>query len=247
MTSKTVVWLRTRLFSNQLNDWQFYHQRIAAELAHLDSHAGRTATVLDIGCGRGLIAPFPWERYPFVNRTGLDPDESARQNTTLQEFRLLEIGKAWPVASGSVDLAVARYVLEHLGDSKAFFDELNRVLKPDGRFVFLTPNKLHPSMLVASLLSHSLKTRLLGARGVDSDDVFPAFYLVNSRAAIEAAAVQGSLTVTQITIREFIPVGYLDFLLLGFLVSLGLYCLLRWSRTERIFGVAIVGMLEKRK
>ena len=102
-------------------------------------------------------------------------------------------------------------------------------------------------MLVASLLSHSLKTRLLGARGVDSDDVFPAFYLVNSRAAIEAAAVQGSLTVTQITIREFIPVGYLDFLLLGFLVSLGLYCLLRWSRTERIFGVAMVGMLEKRK
>lgn len=245
MKSKTVAWLRRKLFRDHLNDWQSYHQTIVSELADLENQSEVCRTVLDVGSGRGLIAPFAWEQHPSVQRIGLDPDASAATNPSLQEFRLLEIGQPWPVANGSVDLALARYVLEHLENGDEFFAELNRVLKPGGRFVFLTPNRHHPSMLIAQLLSHSVKTKLLRLRSVEAQDVFPAHYRTNTTSVIRKSAESAGLRVVTMAAREPVPVGYLDFFFPGFLAALTLYGLLQWTRLEKVLGVAIIGVLEK--
>ncbi len=46
--------------------------------------------------------------------------------------------------SGSIDVVIASWVLEHLPRPQVTFGEIARVLRPGGRFFFLTPNVDHP-------------------------------------------------------------------------------------------------------
>ena len=49
---------------------------------------------------------------------------------------------ALPLADGAVDLVVSSQVVEHLWDQDAFVAECARVLRPGGRLVVTTPNRL---------------------------------------------------------------------------------------------------------
>lgn len=67
-----------------------------------------------------------------ANRTviGIDVDPGGRKNRSLDSFRLIEDVDHWPVEDASVDLVLADYVLEHVGNPEQFFRETWRVLKP---------------------------------------------------------------------------------------------------------------------
>ena len=49
---------------------------------------------------------------------------------------------ALPLRSGSADLVVSAQVVEHLWDQEGFVSECARVLRPGGRLVLTTPNRL---------------------------------------------------------------------------------------------------------
>jgi len=143
--------------------------------------------VLDLGCGRGGVMERLHPRAGFV--AGLDPDLRS-----LQEHRAPALALACgaaemlPYVDSSFDLVCCSWVLEHLPDPAQSLAEIARALAPGGRFVFLTPNALHP-LLVFNRSMRWTRGRLVG-RFYDriEADTFPAFYRANTLARIDRLA-----------------------------------------------------------
>jgi SAM-dependent methyltransferase len=235
--------LRARLFAGTPTDWQRYHKLIAERLAP-------GMTILDVGCGKGSISPFPWQDYPDKYLVGIDPDPAASQNPYLDRLVLLRNRgdyQDWPLNGQSFDLVTARYVVEHIDSPSEFLGNVRRALKPGGQFVFLTPNSLHPAMVVSRVLPHSTKERILGAtrRGLDMGDVFPTRYRMNTSGALRRQAAKSGLRVKQLEVREHQPVGYLDFSVPTFWLAYSYYRTMKWSHLQRWFGSSIIGIMER--
>ena len=104
--SQRVKEIRKKHFDHVVGDWQTYHNLISEYLTN-------DSVVLDVGCGKGHIAPYPWDKYPGVTLIGIDPDPQACENRYLSQFILLTNEVEWPVDDASCDIVLARYVLEH--------------------------------------------------------------------------------------------------------------------------------------
>ena len=231
--------LRARLVGDCLNDWETYHEWIARLLRP-------GMTVLEVGCGKGDIDPFPWDHYLGVRVIGLDPDLAARANPQIDEFIELESASEWPVEPGTADLVLARYVIEHVAQPRAFLSNVRRVLKPAGRFLFLAPNLQHPAILLSHLLPVSAKRALLGATmGTADDDVFPTFYRMNSARKLRALARQHGFTVEQLVTKEFSPCTYSDCFWPGFLAFYSYFAVVTRTGLDRYLGATLLGQFQK--
>jgi SAM-dependent methyltransferase len=156
--------------------------------------------VLDLGCGRGGVVELVWRDVKLA--VGLDPDLSS-----LAEHRALGMpvirgrGERIPFAAKSFDLIVCLWVLEHLEHPEEVFDEVRRVLRPDGHFVFLTPNLRNPLLLLNRLakalpdVQRRIVPRLYGR--VESD-TFQVRYRANTEPSIRALATRCGLEVAML-------------------------------------------------
>jgi ubiquinone biosynthesis O-methyltransferase len=127
---------------------------VPARLGHFDRIAEwRGKTVLDLGCGGGFMAEALAQRGAAV--TGIDPAEkaiaiaqrhAASQNLSIKY--LVGTGEALPAADGSMDYVVCVDVLEHVADLGEVINEVRRVLKPGGLFLFDTINRTWLASLV---------------------------------------------------------------------------------------------------
>ncbi|HZZ26622.1 MAG TPA: class I SAM-dependent methyltransferase [Pirellulales bacterium] len=231
--------LRAKLVDDQTNDWRTYHKMVASLLRP-------GIRVLDVGCGVGHVAPFPWDQYPDVEVIGIDPNPEANHNTNLNRFELLKDFSNWPVEDNSIDLVLSRYVLEHVENPEDFFANLTRVLKPGGQFIALTPNHRHPAVICSGILPLRVKQRILKATtGVQESDVFPTWYRINTLSKLRRYAQKFDLQIEHLDAREYGPTGYLDFNVFGFLVSYTYYEAVRWLFLERWFGASITVVLRK--
>ncbi len=150
-------------------------------------------TVANVGCGRGVCAEDA-ARYRAAlcdlrggGRTviGLDPDAQAAGNPFLDHFFQLR-DPAWPLASGSVDLCVADWVLEHVEHPDAFFHECARVLKPGGYFCARTSNAMSLLGFGARMIPNRWHAPLLQKlhNSRQPEDIFPTRYFCNTRSAL---------------------------------------------------------------
>jgi ubiquinone/menaquinone biosynthesis C-methylase UbiE len=102
--------------------------------SRVNSLLAPTATVLDIGCGRGSYAHDKSEyrrqlrilKGKAAQVIGIDVDPVGSENPFLNEFRLIN-GETWPVEDSSIDTAVCDNVLEHIDKPTSFFNEVRRV------------------------------------------------------------------------------------------------------------------------
>ena len=100
--------------------------------------ADRAARVLDIGCGTGaLLVRFRSRGYTHLQGIDIAPPADLPG----VHFHSLDLDDPrFPVETGSVDLALALEVLEHIENVGAFLAEIHRVLAPTGRVLLTTPN-----------------------------------------------------------------------------------------------------------
>lgn len=109
----------------------------------------RGLNVLDLGCGTGRHAL--WLAAGGASVTALDFSEGmldeARQKPAAKQIRFLchDLHLPLPLADGEFDLVVSGLVLEHLRELDAYFREVKRVLKTDGRAVV---SAMHPAMFL---------------------------------------------------------------------------------------------------
>jgi len=134
------------------------HNLVPARLSHFDEVVGtwQGRTVLDLGCGGGFMAEALSKRGATV--IGIDPTEAAVAAAKAHadkaglgiDYRVGN-GEAIPLADCSVDCVVCVDVLEHVANVDRVIDEIARVLKPGGLFLFDTINR---TMLAVFVIVH---------------------------------------------------------------------------------------------
>lgn len=164
--------------------------------------------VVDFGCGRGEHQedPVAFRRNLVclkgkVSRVyGTDVDQVGQTNPSIDEFRPLAPSGPWPFDDRSVNMVVCDWVMEHLPDPSAFFDEARRVLVPGGYICIRTLN-IHSYVGVASrLIPNKLHSKVLAKvqDGRKEEDVFPTLYRCNTISTVRK----------QFKIRNFRAVVY---------------------------------------
>lgn len=97
--------------------------------------------VLDLGCGRGdYIIPF---KQLGMNVYGVDISEYSINylknngyNVCYCDFEKNKI----PFEKNFFDVIFSKSVIEHLGNPENYFEEIKRILKPNGKLIILTPD-----------------------------------------------------------------------------------------------------------
>lgn len=97
--------------------------------------------VLEIGTGSGLgveILSSHCDKLLTIDKFNCDLDLSKFSNV---EFRQMEIPPLRGIADNQFDYVISFQVIEHIEDDKGYCKEIQRVLKPGGKFILTTPNK----------------------------------------------------------------------------------------------------------
>jgi len=172
--------------------------------------AARSDRVLDVGCG--YTAPVLRELTgESLLKVGTDivgdlrPDEAPGICLVQADCGRL------PFDAATFDLVICRSVLEHLVQPLEVFQEISRVLRPGGSFVFLTPNRWDYVSLGASMIPnryHGTLVRLLTGR--NEEDTFPTVYGANSVRRIRRLADCSGMKVSSVQLLREHP-HYLQF------------------------------------
>ena len=169
--------LRDRIYGDDIHPYDVLEREVRRRIE--PQH-----TLLEIGCGR--TAPLLRQFLGDADRLwGID----------LVDFRAddlpdgIDIHNADAGDTGlddeSVDLAYSRAVMEHVEDADAVFQEVQRILRPGGSYVFLTPSLWDYASLVSMAIPNKLHPAIVRlTEGREEEDVFPAHYQCNTRGAV---------------------------------------------------------------
>lgn len=145
--SGETAWVRT-LANMAPARMRFFDKIVAGSAGGSEAGAGgwKGARVLDLGCAGGFMAEDIAKRGAIVS--GVDPaaaaiasaSRHARESGLEIDYRV-GVGEALPYEDASFDHAVCVDVLEHVEDLGKVLDEVRRVLKPGGFFLFDTINR----------------------------------------------------------------------------------------------------------
>jgi ubiquinone/menaquinone biosynthesis C-methylase UbiE len=173
------------------------YERLVREVLMSDTR------LLDLGGGRGGLIE------AIHNQVGLpvalDPDlPSLLDHRAPAIPRLCGLAESIPFPNNTFDVITASWLLEHLAAPEVVFAEIHRLLKPGGRFLFLTPNALHP-LLITNYFFHlipSLQRFLIPRLYARAEaDTFPVQYRANTARRLRDLCRRAGLTLT----LHFIP------------------------------------------
>jgi SAM-dependent methyltransferase len=187
-----------------------HHQnRYARGLQH---HVPFGAAWLDVGAGVQVHGGWKGDSQDDLVRRascllGCDPHTAHLRSNPHLTGALGALGESLPFADHSFDIVTANMVLEHVGAPHAMFAEVSRVLRPGGKFLFVTPNVRNPIVGLASVL---LSTRVRSKLAVvvekrTEEHVFPTFYRANSVPALRALAAAASLGLIELDVFNSFP------------------------------------------
>lgn len=185
--SETWATYLTRYRSGEWRD-KIFRDMVLADARRL----GPGPTLLDIGCGEGLDGSLVLQRSlaEAAGRfLGIEPDPAISLGDHFTETYRCPFEEA-PLAAGSIDLAYAVMVLEHLRRPQAFWDKLYEVLAVDGVFWGLTVDGRHvfarASLWAERLRIKNLYMDLVLGRSAETGRYknYPTYYRTNTPAQI---------------------------------------------------------------
>jgi SAM-dependent methyltransferase len=149
--------------------------------------------LLDVGCGpAGLVKDYVGiaRLVAGTDRYVTHFDEPAEIKTLVEsDIAIL------PFAADSFDLITCSWVLEHLDNPQAVFDEVRRLLKPGGRFMFITPNALNYAVWMRRLIPNAISKPIVKAIYARDDDfINPTYYRANTQRALRRLFSASGLT-----------------------------------------------------
>jgi len=169
--------LRDRIYGDDIHPYDVLEREVRRRV---EPHH----TLFEIGCGR--TAPLLRHFLGDVDKLwGID----------LVDFRADDLPKGIDIHNAdagntgledaSVDIAYSRAVMEHVEDADAVFREVERILRPGGSYVFLTPSLWDYASLISMAIPNSLHPMIVRiTEGREEEDVFPAHYQCNTRGAV---------------------------------------------------------------
>jgi SAM-dependent methyltransferase len=119
-------------------------------------------TILDIGAGRqSSYVPLIRDRGAKC-LIGVDVDEGELSlNQALDRAIVADACSPFDLPASSVDLALAKSVVEHLPNIREFLRNVNQVLRPGGHLVVFFPGKHAPFAILNRILPEGVKERIL--------------------------------------------------------------------------------------
>jgi ubiquinone/menaquinone biosynthesis C-methylase UbiE len=184
-----------------------FHDAFYREFIHKYLPPG--GRLLDAGCGRYL--KFTKELARTTEVVGIDLESKLETQNEGSPFGVRGDLNHLPFASGHFDLVISRFVVEHLESPAQVFGEFQRVLKPGGAVVLLTPSKYDYVSLIAAATPYrwhrSLVSRIFR---VSEDDVYPTFYRANTPSKIAKELVRVGLRKCELRMVNHYP-AYLMF------------------------------------
>lgn len=109
----------------------------------------KNSVILDIGMGSGLLIVELSKKFPEAKIIGIDPSpnmlklalEKIKQNNC-KNCKTYQVNvEKIPLDKDSVDLVISRLSISSWSDKKLAFNEIYRVLKPDGKLILEGLNK----------------------------------------------------------------------------------------------------------
>jgi ubiquinone/menaquinone biosynthesis C-methylase UbiE len=166
--------------------------------------------VLHAGCGwdkQGVSRPYA----DHCKVIGIDLDP--RVATLFHSEFLLGSVSQMPFDADSFDLVFCEYVVEHLRDPLAAFREMQRVLRPGGRILVLTPNLYSYKAIGAACTPHRFHVwmgRIRFGEGQEAD-MYPTLYRCNTERAFRRVARQAGLEVVGVELVTTGPTWFEKF------------------------------------
>ncbi len=178
----------------------------------LTQAAGNGVDWMDLGCGHQLLPP--WRRQQEEQLAararllvGVDPDLEALAHHRTVRRRVGADATQLPFGDATFDLVSANMVFEHLTEPHTQLCEIFRVLRPGGRLVFHTPNAFGYGVVLGRVLPRRVKTRLAWLlQDRKEEDVYPAYYRINSRRTIATLAERAGFSVADFRLVVSTPI-----------------------------------------
>jgi SAM-dependent methyltransferase len=193
--------LRQRYFGKDLHPYRLFEQEV-------DRFLQPGHTLLDAGCGRTapVLAKY---RGRAARLIGIDVVDFTESVPGIELYKA-DLGKL-QLPDASVDIIMARSVMEHVADPIGVYREFARVLRPGGRFIFLTANLWDYASLIAAVVPNRWHPWIVArTEGRKEEDVFPIEYKSNTRRAIRRAAAAAALRIERFSYLGQYP-GYFMF------------------------------------
>lgn len=212
-------------------------------ISELYGRVGPTSRVLDAGAGSGEL--FSFDLKSRVNEIiGVDLDSRVEGNPRLHKGIVSDLTNI-PISTGYFDLVFTRFLFEHLRDPHPLLSELNRVLKPNGSLLFLTPNRWHYVALAAQATPHSFHNWYNHIiRGRNVEDTFPTLYRLNSLRTIRRELTSAGFLEEKI-FRHENPPNYLLFSKVSFYLGLSYERMVNHFQTLSFLRTHFIGIYRK--
>jgi SAM-dependent methyltransferase len=112
----------------------FYFSRRGLYIAIKELSSKITGDILDVGCGQ---KPYR-DMFKFNSYIGMDIEQGGHDHSN-EVIDVFYDGEKFPFESGTFDSIICNEVFEHVFNPEEFIDEINRVLKMKGYFLFTVP------------------------------------------------------------------------------------------------------------
>jgi SAM-dependent methyltransferase len=153
------------------------------------------AVVLDYGAGRGVAHiedPVRFRRQlvriqgKVGKVVGADIDPIVTTNPALDAAVVLDKSGRLPLADRSINIILSDHTFEHIEDPASVTREFDRVLTPGGWICARTPNRYGYIAFLNRIIPKSVSKKAVSMAqpGRKEEDIFPAFYRLNSQAAL---------------------------------------------------------------